>query len=320
MNSTLVSIAVCTRNRAALLGTTMKTIMAQSHRPVEVLVVDDGSTDETGEVVASFGGKVRYHRQEQQGIAAARTAACRLADGELIAFQDDDDLMPPHRIDDLLGALRAYPRAVFAVGDWALIDPAGRETGSISQYQVRSSDGKPVLIEDGYRAVLWPLLSPVPHTTLFRRADAERIGWFDSGRFFHACSDTDFYARLGKLGPVVYMPKVVSLYRMGHAQIWGNRLLSEYSRFLLFEKHLAETGDVLLKERLSERLFGVLMELRDLERDGGPLPEAIPEDYLTRGVALLPPSRRLAFHMHGIARFGICRKMKNLMTHAGRNS
>ncbi len=149
MNSTLVSIVVCTRNRAALLGTTMKTIMAQSYRPVEILVVDDGSTDATGEVVASFGGKVRYHRQERQGIAAARTAACRLADGELIAFQDDDDLMPPHRIDDLLEALRVYPRAVFAVGDWALIDPAGRATGSISQYQVRSSDGRPVLIEDG---------------------------------------------------------------------------------------------------------------------------------------------------------------------------
>ena len=102
---------------------------------------------------------------------------------------------------------------------------------------------EPLLIEDGYKAVLWPLLSPLPHTTLFRKVDGERIGWFDNFRFFHACSDTDFFARLGQLGSIIYVPKIVSFYRVGHNQIWNNKVLTEYSRFLLFEKHLKAIND-----------------------------------------------------------------------------
>ena len=94
-------------------------------------MVDDGSTDDTPAVMASYGDRIIYHRlAENGGIAAARTAACQRARGELIAFQDDDDIMPAERISALHDALCRFPTAVYAVGDMAIIDDAGSSTGS----------------------------------------------------------------------------------------------------------------------------------------------------------------------------------------------
>ena len=121
MKNPLVSIIICCYNRAHLLPQTMASVFAQAYKPVEIVVVDDGSTDNTQEVMASYGNKIRYKRQENQGIASARTTGCRLARGELIAFQDDDDPMRPDRIGVLYEALRQETSAVMAVGDLAII-------------------------------------------------------------------------------------------------------------------------------------------------------------------------------------------------------
>ena len=304
MNNPLVSIVVCTHNRAAFLKHTMETIFAQTYRPIEILIVDDGSTDGTREFIESCGERVRYYRKEKSCIADTRTVACRLAQGEYIAFQDDDDLMLPDRIDLLLDALYRYPEASFAAGDWAYIDKEGNLTGKKSTFTITAASEEPMVLEDGYKAVLWPLITPLPHTTLFRRADGDRVGWFDDARFFHACSDTDFFARLGKLGPIIYVPKVVSYYRMGHAQIWGKKLLSEYSRFLLFEKHLtslpADRNE--LKTRLQYRLLHTMQFMKDLTRKGAEANGCVARDYLKRGLSLLPPRERLAYAWHASVR------------------
>ncbi len=309
----LVSIVVCTRNRSDMLRETMKTIRSQRYRPVEIVVVDDGSTDDTKEVLAEFGNDINYFHQDRKGIAEARSVGCRRARGEFIAFQDDDDLMPPDRIDDLLDGMRQHPEAVLAVGDWELIDPDGRDTGKRSRFGVTSLKGEPVVIEDGYRAVLWPLVTPLPHTTLFRRSDAQRVGWFDAERFFHACSDTDFFARLGRLGPVVYVPKIVSYYRMGHAQIWGRKLLGEYSRFLLFEKHLMslEETDRELKARLRQRLLAVLRQISAIGYFGGDDANGVPADYVKRGLGLLDVSGRLSYLWYRAVQFPVSRLLRS---------
>lgn len=283
-----------------MLKFTMETIFAQTYRPVEVLIVDDGSTDGTGELLESYGDRIRYFRKEKSGIAETRTVACKLAEGEYIAFQDDDDLMPPNRIGLLYDALCQYPDAIFALGDWAFIDADGRSTGKRSTFQIKPENEAPILIEDGYEAVLYPLVTPLPHTTLFRKDYGERIDWFDSATFFHACSDTDFFARLGQLGPIVYLPKIVSYYRMGHAQIWGNSFLSEYSRFLLFEKHLkAENGSRnKLKQQLQLRILGVLQQTANLRRSGVAVSSSVPNDFVSRGLALLGARKKLSYWFH----------------------
>jgi glycosyltransferase involved in cell wall biosynthesis len=281
----------------------METIFAQKYRPVEILIVDDGSTDNTRELVESYGGRVRYHRKDKSTIADTRTVACRLAKGDYIAFQDDDDLMPQDRITRLYDALCKFPQALLAVGEWAVIDMSGKLTGERSLACIQTQNGEPALVKDGYSAVLWPKVTPGPPTTLFRKSDGERIGWFDT-RFFHGCSDTDFFARLGKLGPLVYVPGIACYYRKGHNQIWGNTLFGEYSRVLLFEKHLRslEAGREDLRKRLQLRLLNVLELIAFLRRHGEAMPPPVPSDYLDRVLSLLNGKDRLRYWFYSSVR------------------
>ncbi len=288
MGNPLVSIIICCYNRAHLLPQTIESVFTQHYTPVEIIIFDDGSEDNTRELVAGYGDKVRYYWQKNQGVAIARTKACRLAKGEVIAFQDDDDLMPSDRIARLYEALCLYPSAVLAIGDWTEIDERGDLTGRRTRFNIQGENEEPVLIKDGYRAVLWPELTPTPHTTLFRRSDGERIGWFDT-RFFHACEDTDFFARCAQLGPIVYVPKVVSLYRRQQGALTDNSVLLAYSWFLLFEKHLlsikAEQKD--LKTRLQFRMLQVVKQLAIHDSKGLKRPPSVPTNYFNKKLPLL---------------------------------
>ena len=178
--------------------------------------------------------------------------------------------MPPGRIVQLYEALSRFPGAVLAVGDWSEIDGQGNSTGRRTRFYAHHVDSdNPLLIKDGYRAVLWPELTPTPHTTLFRRADGDRIGWFDT-RFFHSSEDTDFFARCAQLGPIVYVPKVVSFYRRQEGSLTSSRILLAYSWFLLFEKHLfsIEAEQKELKTRLQSRMLQVVKQLAIHDRKG----------------------------------------------------
>ncbi len=304
MSNPLISIVLCTYNRADMLRDAMPSILKQSYEPVEILIVDDGSTDNTKEVVAGYGdNRIRYYRQDNKGLAAARTFACgQLARGEYIAFQDDDDIMPPHRITCLYDAMRLYPQAVLATGDWEMINVEGKLTGERITFDIEGKNDKPLLIEDGYRAVMWPMLTPLPNATLFRKTDGDRVGWLDI--MFSRSSDTDFFGRLGNLGPVVYVPQVVAYYRSGHARMWSddvnNSLVCEYSSFLLYEKHLKslKNGRHEMQKRLQSRMLNTLTRLAFLARDCEKLPEAINADYVTRGLSLLGMKDRLSYEWY----------------------
>src|SRR5262245_55290236 len=105
-----VSIILPTYNRANFLPQEFASIKSQTFTDWELIVVDDGSTDNTRELVEqltqNWPEPVRYHRQENRGIAGARNTGLDLADGESIAFFDSDDVWLPHHLDDCVTALR----------------------------------------------------------------------------------------------------------------------------------------------------------------------------------------------------------------------
>ncbi len=179
MNNPLISIIICTYNRALLLIKTLESVFAQKYKPVEIIIVDDGSSDDTQQVVKSFGSEIFYYKKNNEGIAKARSFGGRAAKGEFISFLDDDDIMPPNRISLLYHALHMYPSSVFATGDFATIDEDGNLTGHRWLPKKNNSSQEPVIFNNGYEAVLWPKIPVAPHTTLFRRQDGEKIGWFD---------------------------------------------------------------------------------------------------------------------------------------------
>ena len=307
MDNPLISIVICCYNRAHLLPQTMASVFNQSYRPVEIVVVDDGSTDETPELMAGYGDGVRYYWQKNQGIATARTTGGRLAKGEFIAYQDDDDLMPSDRLEKLYEAFCRYPGAVLSVGDREVIDAEGNPTGERVQSKLNVDKQNYLILKEGYKAVLRTDVDPVPHTTIFRRSDGERIGWFDN-RFFYGCEDTDFFARLGQLGAIVYIPKVVSYYRKGHDSLAKSRILMDYSRFLFFEKHLKSRSldDEDVRKLLRFRLRNVMENISYYYyNSSGILPNQVPDNYLDRGLALIGSMDRALYMWATLIKFPI---------------
>lgn len=299
MSNPLISIVMCCHNRRHLLEPTMEAIFAQKYRPVEIVVLDDGSTDGTDELMAGYGDRVRYFRQEARGSAAARNAACREARGDLIAFQDDDDLMLPDRIVKLFDALQRYPAAIFATGDYEIIDTEGNRTGH--RWRPLSGDalGEPRLIEDAYAEVMWPNIPAVPQTTLFRKSAAERIGWLDTD-FRYSASDKDFYARLARLGPIVYVPEVMCYIRRGHASIWDNKFRALYGKIQLLEKHLSLIGhgEKRIRDRLQTQMLHTLRQVASYKNEGARLDDPQVEEFFQRGLSLLKPLDRISFHLY----------------------
>ena len=117
----LVSAIVPTFNRSELVLDALESLVRQTHRQVQIVVVDDGSTDDTQAVLHRWSARhpdfqIDIIHQENRGVAAARNAGLRIAEGEFIYFLDSDDLAHPFALAELVEALHAYRRAPVAVG------------------------------------------------------------------------------------------------------------------------------------------------------------------------------------------------------------
>jgi glycosyltransferase involved in cell wall biosynthesis len=118
----LVSVLTAAHNAEVYLGATIASVLAQSYRPIEMIVVDDGSTDHTRQVARRFEEQypdvVRVISQENRGACAARNRAMQVARGDFIQFLDADDLLHPEKIERQLGRLENEPEGTVATGPW----------------------------------------------------------------------------------------------------------------------------------------------------------------------------------------------------------
>src|SRR5689334_22859441 len=109
----LVSVVIPVYNRAAMLRQAVESALGQTHRPIEVVIVDDGSTDDTPQAIAALTARhpeVRAVRRENGGPGAARESGRQAARGELLQFLDSDDLLLPRKLELQLRALEEHPR------------------------------------------------------------------------------------------------------------------------------------------------------------------------------------------------------------------
>src|SRR5262245_3776744 len=112
MEGPLATVVIPTCNHAGHVGEAIASVLRQQYRPVEIIVVDDGSSDDTARVVREFGAAVCYVRQENRGLSAARNAGIRLAAGEYVGLLDADDLYEPQFLRILVGELERNPDAM----------------------------------------------------------------------------------------------------------------------------------------------------------------------------------------------------------------
>lgn len=210
-----VSVVVPAYNAARYLGEAIASVLAQPHRPLDVVIVDDGSTDETAEVAAGFGPEVRVLRQENAGTAAARNRGLASCRGEVVAHLDADDLWPADRLELLLETLESTPEA----------DAVSGSVQSFFSAELGADERRGVVFHEQ------PMPGNVVVSMLIRRRAAERVGAFDPR--WRVGADMDWMLRAREAGlRIESIPQVVLLRRLHRSnkgrverERFGDRLL-----------------------------------------------------------------------------------------------
>ncbi|GAB6036044.1 glycosyltransferase [Fundidesulfovibrio butyratiphilus] len=179
----LVSVVIPTYNRAGMVGRAVASVLKQTHRDLECLVVDDGSSDDTPAVLAAMADpRLKVTRQDNRGVSAARNAGLALARGDYLALLDSDDHFLPTKIERQLAFMRAHGYAICQTQEiWMR---GGRRVNPMAKHAKADGD----FFE---RALSICLVSP--SCVMFTRAFLDEVGGFDET--LPACEDYDLWLR-----------------------------------------------------------------------------------------------------------------------------
>lgn len=225
----LVSVIIPTYNRAQVLGRAVESVLAQTHRHFELIVVDDGSSDHTREVVSQFGDCVQFVRQGNRGVSAARNAGIKRSHGDLIAFLDSDDEWLPPKLEKQV--------ALFSGGDFICHTEEiwCRNGKPVSQKKVHRKQG-------GWffeRALERCLISP--SSVMISRSLLDRVGWFDED--LPAAEDYDLWLRITAFHEVSFVPEPLVIKHAGcDNQLSETTSAIDRYRIRAIEKILAAPG------------------------------------------------------------------------------
>jgi glycosyltransferase involved in cell wall biosynthesis len=188
-----VSVIIPTYNRAALASDAIRSVLSGSYADFEVVVVDDGSTDCTCDVVAALGDpRIVYRYQENAGLAIARNTGASAATGEYLVFLDSDDLLMPHALEAGVACLDARPELGMVIGGYEIVDQIGRKLGEVRPWLEQES----LELEDLVMGA-----QPPPSQWIMRAEWFAHLGGFDPDfARYNGGEDLDFALRLGLAG------------------------------------------------------------------------------------------------------------------------
>jgi glycosyltransferase involved in cell wall biosynthesis len=241
-----VDVIIPAFNASKYLPAALESVGSQTFEDWQIVLVDDGSTDNTAEVVAPFidrfGPKLRYIRQENHGMSAARNTAIRASTSEFIALLDADDVWIPSRLAESVQAFAAQPRAGIAYGLITYMDQEGRPLGTF-EGNVGHAEGRiaPYIY---MRKVELPCV-----TVTIRRACIDEVGLFDET--MRSTEDRDLWLRIALRHEVAFIPKVLAYYRTSPGSVSTNaqRMLQAQLQFI--RKHYGSEGCGLLPRQIS---------------------------------------------------------------------
>ena len=225
-----VSLVIATFNHARLLGGAIDSALAQTLHGVDVIVVDDGSTDDTQAVLARYAGRVRVLRQPNRGLAAARNAGLAAARGTYVAFLDADDVMAPAKLAEQVAVLERAPTIGWTYCDVLIETVATGATVRASErfgYASRMLEGWlfPELIHGNFIPAIAPLV---------RRTALDAAGGFDER--LTALEDWDMWLRLALIAEARYTPAVLVSYRIQPGGMSEDRARMDRNRFRVLDK------------------------------------------------------------------------------------
>jgi glycosyltransferase involved in cell wall biosynthesis len=205
MTPPLVSVVIPTYNYGHYICETIESVLGQTYSPIEIIIVDDGSTDDTKERLAAYGDRVRGIHQQNRGLSAARNTGIQAARGEFVALLDSDDLWLPDKLERQVAAAVAQPDIGLVATERFSIDETGRRLDYVAESCSRGG-----LNEFTVRDLLeFPAFSP--SSVLARRDCLLAVGGFNEG--LQGVEDMDMWVRIAARFRVVRLHATLTAQR-----------------------------------------------------------------------------------------------------------
>jgi len=237
----LVSVVIPVYNGERYLGEAFDSVMSQGHRPIEVIVVDDGSTDNTETVARRFSDSITYIQQENRGPASARNRGLQLSHGDIISFLDADDLWSENKLSLQLARLTDNPFAEIVLGLSQPMKLHAEEEGN-AHFEKWHDPFCALLLSAG----------------VFRKSVFEKVGLFDETLYYG--EDTDWFMRAREMGVSMAIVEDVTLFYRRHE---SNMTLDSTARNRYFIRALKKSLD-----RRRKETGGVVTPIQELAYPG----------------------------------------------------
>src|SRR5215468_416102 len=225
-----VSVIIPAYNRADLIGETIQSVLNQTFDDFEIIIVDDGSTDSTKEVVSSFDGPIKYLYQENRGRSCARNRGFEVSGGDYVCFLDSDDVLKPGMLERQVSLLDSNSHLGFVYSDYQFIN----QTGEILPVP-ESFSRHPLRRGRIFRFLIYFDFIP-PSSVLSRRDCIDKIGLFESS--LEPAEDLDWLLRMTSLYETDYVPEPLFLFRKHDGNTPTPTL--EQATIRLIIRHLSE--------------------------------------------------------------------------------
>ncbi len=216
-NTPLVSAIIPTFNRGWILREAVQSVLDQTYHPLEIIVVDDGSTDDTREILRLFGDRITVLFQENKGVSAARNLGIKHSHGELVAFLDSDDLWTPDKIACQVAFFNNNPDAVICQTEEIWIRNGKRVNPKNKHKKLSGMIFEPSL----------SLCLVSPSAVMIQRSLFELKGYFDEA--LPACEDYDLWLRIATTHAIDLIDRACTVKRGGHDdQLSSHHSLDKY--------------------------------------------------------------------------------------------
>lgn len=222
-----VSVVITTYNQVRYIAATIASVLAQTYGDLEIILVDDGSTDGTEAALAPYRGRLRYVRQRNRGVAAARNIGIRHARGRMLALLDGDDLWQPDKLQRQVEAADSRPGSGLIVTDGIEFGPDGIIRESLFNPSiVPLFEGADTLTLRCYERLIRQNLITTTSQVMVPRAGIDRVGLSDER--FAVSSDWDLYLRIAAEFEVTFLKAKLVRYRYLPTSASGPRALRSF--------------------------------------------------------------------------------------------
>jgi glycosyltransferase involved in cell wall biosynthesis len=217
-----VTAVIPTYNYAAYVGAAIDSVLGQDFEgDIECIVVDDGSTDDTARVVARYGNRVRYLRQENRGMAAAINAGHDAGGGDVLCLLDADDVWKPEKVRRVVDAFGQAPAAGLVHHEVLAVDDAGQPIPDFMGCYPRAHGD----VSQRMRVQGLPWMFNPTSSLSLRRSVCRHL--FPLITTLRGNADDLIAASAALLGPVIHIPEVLSLYRVHGRNLWASTKLGK---------------------------------------------------------------------------------------------